>query len=159
MPPRALAASLVAVLVPLGAGCGVGGGGSEDDVRAVVKSYIGASLDGNGRQACAFYTRELGPRVRKESRHACPRVVGRDTRTRLAQLPFDVRDDVEETFDNPDEIDVDVTGDDQGHRAPGDAARRDARHAAAPDPHARGLADRPAWARPRRRPAGSSAGA
>ncbi len=111
MPPRALAASLVAVLVPLGAGCGVGGGGIEDDVRAVVKSYIGASLDGNGRQACAFYTRELRAAVRTKSRHACPRVVGRDTRTRLAQLPFDVRDDVEETYDNPDEIDVDVTGD------------------------------------------------
>ena len=36
MPPRALAASLAVALVPLGAGCGVGGGGDRDDVRAVV---------------------------------------------------------------------------------------------------------------------------
>ena len=72
MPPRALAASLVAVLVPLGAGCGVGGGGNEDDVRAVVKSYIGASLDGNGRQACAFYTRELRAAVRREEPACVP---------------------------------------------------------------------------------------
>jgi hypothetical protein len=111
MPPRALAASLVAVLVPLGAGCGVGAGGDEDDVRAVVKSYIAASLDGNGRQACAFYTDELRAQVRAASRRSCRLVVGRDVRTRLAQLPFDVRDDVEETLADQNEIDVDMTDD------------------------------------------------
>jgi hypothetical protein len=108
MPPRALAASLVAVLVPLGAGCGVGAGGDEDDVRRAVKSYIAASLQGNGKQACAFYTKELRAEVRRTAKHACPRVVGKATRTRLAQLPFDVRDEVESTFADADEIDVDV---------------------------------------------------
>jgi hypothetical protein len=112
MPSRALAASLVAVLVLLGAGCGVGAGGDEDDVRAVVKSYIAASLQGNGKQACAFMTRELRANVRRSADHACPRVVGHDTRTRLAQLPFDVREDVEQTFADADEIEVDVRDDD-----------------------------------------------
>ena len=109
MPPRALAASLVAVLVPLGAGCGVGAGGDEDDVRAVVKSYLTASLDGNGEQACAFYTDALRRRTRAQNRRACVRVVGTKTRTRLAQLPLDVRDEVEATLRNADDIDVDVT--------------------------------------------------
>jgi hypothetical protein len=116
MPPRALAASLVAVLVPLGAGCGVGAGGDDDDVRAVVKSYIDASLDGNGKQACAFFTPELRAELRQANKAACRRVVGQDVRTRLAQLPFDVRDEVEETFRDADEIDVDVSEDRAGAR-------------------------------------------
>jgi hypothetical protein len=111
MPPRALAASLVVVLVPLGAGCGVGAGGDDDDVRQVVKNYIDASLHENGRQACAFYTPELRRAVRTANKQACRRVVGKDVRTRLAQLPLDLRDEIEETFGDADEIDVDVTRD------------------------------------------------
>ena len=109
MPSRALAASLVAVLVPLGAGCGVGAGGDEDDVRSVVNHYVQASLKGNGRQACAYLTPALRAEVGRT--RACARVVGGDVRTRLAQLPLDVRDEVEDTFADPQEIEVDVTGD------------------------------------------------
>lgn len=48
MPPRALVATLAVALVPLGAGCGLGAGGDQDDVRAVVSSYLDAAASGNG---------------------------------------------------------------------------------------------------------------
>ncbi len=112
MPFRALAC-FVAALVALGAGCG--GSDDEEDVRSVVSSYVEASLTGNGRQACAFYTPELRRQTKREARkhglRHCAEVVGRAVRTRIAQLPDEVRGDVEDAFSDPDELRVHLADD------------------------------------------------
>lgn len=115
MPFRALAACVVTAIAALGVGCGRGD--DEDDVRSVVSSYVRASLAGNGRQACAFYTPELRMRAKREARErglrTCAQVVGLAVRTRLAQLPRDVRNDVEDAFSDPGELRVHMA--DDGH--------------------------------------------
>jgi len=113
MPSRALAACLVAAGVALGVGCG--GGPDEDDVRSVVSNYVQASLTGNGRQACAYYTPEMRAQARREARERglknCAQLVGSAVRARIARLPRDVRREVEDAFSDPGELDVDVADD------------------------------------------------
>jgi hypothetical protein len=115
MPPRALAACLTFALLASGAGCGAGG--DRDDVRAVVSSYLAAAADGNGRQACAYYTAGMRRQARREARRqhmgTCARLLGTAVRYRLASLPGAVRQDVEDAIGDREEIDVDMLGPDR----------------------------------------------
>jgi hypothetical protein len=115
MPPRALAACLTFALLASGAGCGAGG--DRDDVRAVVSSYLAAAADGNGRQACAYYTAGMRRQARREARRqhmgTCARLLGTAVRYRLASLPGTVRQDVEDAIGDREEIDVDMLGPDR----------------------------------------------
>jgi hypothetical protein len=115
MPPRALAACLIFALLASGSGCGAGG--DRDDVRAVVSSYLAAAADGNGRQACAYYTAGMRRQARREARRqhigTCARLLGTAVRYRLASLPGTVRQDVEDAIGDREEIDVDMLGPDR----------------------------------------------
>jgi hypothetical protein len=115
MPPRVLAACVTFALLASGAGCGVGG--DRDDVRAVVSSYLAAAADGNGRQACAYYTAGMRRQARREARRqhigTCARLLGTAVRYRLASLPGAVRQDVEDAIGDREEIDVDMLGPDR----------------------------------------------
>jgi hypothetical protein len=115
VPSRALAACLAFALLASGAGCG--GGGDRDDVRAVVSSYLAAAADGNGRQACAYYTAGMRRQARREARRqhmgTCARLLGTAVRYRLASLPGTVRQDVEDAIGDREEIDVDMLGPDR----------------------------------------------
>ena len=89
----------------LGAGCGVGAGGDEDDVRSVVSSYVQASSSGNGRQACAYYTPELRARIDASAKargvDGCEKLLSTAVPYRLAKLPADVRADVQDASRTP----------------------------------------------------------
>jgi hypothetical protein len=115
MPPRVLAACVTFALLASGAGCGAGG--DRDDVRAVVSSYLAAAADGNGRQACAYYTAGMRRQARREARRqhmgTCARLLGTAVRYRLASLPGAVRQDVEDAIGDREEIDVDMLGPDR----------------------------------------------
>ena len=116
MPPRVLAASLaLALLAGCGAGCGAGG--DADDVRAVVSSYLSAAADGNGRQACAYYTPAMRRLARREARRqrmgTCARMLATTVRYRLASLPGAVRQDVTDAIGDREELDVDMLGPDR----------------------------------------------
>jgi hypothetical protein len=115
MPPRVLAACVTFALLASGAGCGAGG--DRDDVRAVVSSYLAAAADGNGRQACAYYTAGMRRQARREARRqhmgTCARLLGTAVRYRLASLPGTVRQDVEDAIGDREEIDVDMLGPDR----------------------------------------------
>ena len=115
MPPRVLAAALSVALLASGAGCGASG--DRDDVRAVVSSYLNAAAEGNGRQACAYYTAELRRRARREAKKehlgSCARMLGTSVRYRLASLPGAVRRDVEDAIGDREEIEVDMLGPDR----------------------------------------------
>ena len=117
MPPRALVATLAVALVPLGAGCGLGAGGDQDDVRAVVSSYLDAAASGNGRQACAFYTDEMRRaatrRARRQDLRNCAAMLSTTVRYRLASLPGNLRTDVRDAIADRDEIDVEMDGEDR----------------------------------------------
>ena len=112
MPPRAVAALLAFVVLPLAAGCGAGG--DEEDVRGVVASYLTAAAEGNGRQACAYYTPEMRRAARAQAREqglsSCARMLGTTVRYRLASLPGNLRRDVEAAIGDHDENDVDILG-------------------------------------------------
>jgi hypothetical protein len=98
----------------VGAGCGVGAGGKQDDIRAVVASYLRAAADGNGRQAFAFYTPELrraaSRQARKRHLRSCAALLGTRVRYQLASLPGDLRRDVEHAIADREEIDVELRG-------------------------------------------------
>jgi hypothetical protein len=115
MPPRVLAASLAVALFAFGAGCS--SDGDSDDVRAVVSSYLAATADGNGRQACAYFTAEMRRRARREAKEqhmgTCARMLATAVRYRLASLPGAVRQDVEDAIADREEIDVDMLGPDR----------------------------------------------
>jgi hypothetical protein len=110
-----LAACVTFALLASGAGCGAGG--DRDDVRAVVSSYLAAAADGNGRQACAYYTAGMRRQARREARRqhmgTCARLLGTAVRYRLASLPGAVRQDVEDAIGDREEIDVDMLGPDR----------------------------------------------
>ena len=113
MPPRVLAAALAVAL--LASGCGASG--DRDDVRAVVSSYLTAAAEGNGRQACAYYTAEMRRTARRKAKRqhmgSCARMLGTAVRYRLASLPGAVREDVEDAIGDREEIDVDMLGPDR----------------------------------------------
>ena len=117
MPPRAVAAVLALALALVASCAGCGARGDRDDVRAVVSSYLAAAADGNGRQACAYYTPAMRRAARKQARRqhmgSCARMLGTTVRYRLASLPGEVRRDVEDAIGDRDEIDVDMLGPDR----------------------------------------------
>ena len=162
MPPRVLAACVTFALLASGAGCGAGG--DRDDVRAVVSSYLAAAADGNGRQACAYYTAGMRRQARREARRqhigTCARLLGTAVRYRLASLPGTVRQDVEDAIGDREEIDVDMLGPDRAARAsslPTPQFRTPAPRSSAPG--TAGASSASPAARPRRRPAAPSGGA
>ncbi len=112
MLPRAVPAVLALALLMSCAGCGAAG--NEDDVRAVVSSYLAATADGNGRQACAYYTPALRRAAREQARRqhlgSCARMLGTRVRYRLASLPGAVRQDVQDAIGDREQIDVDILG-------------------------------------------------
>jgi hypothetical protein len=119
MPSRVVAASLAAVLSFAIVGCGAGGGGAQGDVQATVSNYIRASVAGNGRQACAYYTPALRAQIdrgaQRQGLDGCEDLLGSAVRYRLSQLPADVRAEVEEAIGDPGRVDVELT--DDGDRA------------------------------------------
>ena len=118
MPPRVLAAALAVALAASGTGCGAGG--DRDDVRAEVSSYLSAAAQGNGRQACAYYTAEMRRQVRQEARRrhkgTCQRMMGTAVRYRLASLPGAVRRGRGGRDRRPRGVDVDMLGPDRARR-------------------------------------------
>jgi hypothetical protein len=108
-----IAAALVALLV----GCGDTGpaSGDEGDVQTVVASYVHAAADGNGRQACAFYTARLRKEIDRKARAAglkgCTALLNSALPYRLSHLSKDVVDKVRAAIEDPGKVDVDLHGD------------------------------------------------
>src|SRR4051812_825992 len=109
---------VVAVLVAVAAGCGGGlAGGDEGDVQSVGASYVRAAADGNGRQACAYYTPRLRAEIDRKAKQAglkgCTALLSSALPYRLSQLPADVSKKVREAIEDPGKVHVDM-GDDGG---------------------------------------------
>lgn len=107
---------MVAVLVAAGGGCGGGlAAGDEGDVQTVVASYVRAAAEGNGRQACAYYTPRLRADVDREAKAAglkgCTQLLSSALRYRLSQLPAGVVRKVREAIEDPGKVDVHMHGD------------------------------------------------
>jgi hypothetical protein len=115
MAGRRVVVGVVAVVVAAVAGCGDGlASGDEGDVQTVVASYVRAAADGNGRQACAYYTPRLRAEIDRKAKGAglkgCTQLLSSSLPYRLSQLPAEVGKKVREVIENPGKVDVDMHG-------------------------------------------------
>jgi hypothetical protein len=104
---------VAAVLVAAVAGCGGGlASGDEGDVQSVVANYVRAAADGNGRQACAYYTPRLRAEIDRKAKAAglkgCTALLDSALPYRLSQLPGDVSKKVREVIEDPGQVHVDM---------------------------------------------------
>jgi hypothetical protein len=107
---------VAAVLAAVVAGCGGGpAGGDEGDVQTVVSSYVRAAADGNGRQACAYYTPRLRAEIDRKAKQAglkgCTALLDSALPYRLSQLPADVVEKVRDAIEDPGKVHVDMRED------------------------------------------------
>jgi hypothetical protein len=103
------------LLLAFVAGCGGGlASGDEGEVQTVVASYVRAAADGNGRQACAYYTPRLREEIDRKAKAAglkgCTALLDSALPYRLSQLPEDVVKKVREAIEDPGKVDVDMQG-------------------------------------------------
>lgn len=114
---RRVMGGIAAALVVLLVGCGETGpaSGAEGDVQMVVASYVHAAADGNGRQACAYYTARLRKEIDRKAKAAglkgCTALLNSALPYRLSHLDKKVVDRVRAAIEDPGKVDVDMNGD------------------------------------------------
>jgi hypothetical protein len=107
---------VIAVLLAAAvSGCGGGlASGDEGDVQTVVASYVHAAADGNGRQACAYYTPRLRQEIDRKAKAAglkgCTALLSSALPYRLSQLPAETARKVRDAIEDPGRVDVDMHG-------------------------------------------------